>query len=125
MLRDLSLRHTAKALADGFGLSESGFKLYCQNVLGEGYLAYFRRRRLEKAAELLRTTTLRVQDIAAGVGYESQGKFAKALYNQFRLLPMECGRLAKLSAKPRHPGNRAAGLFGRRYRQVKVAMPYT
>lgn len=95
VLRDLSVRHTAKALADGFGLSESGFKLYCQNVLGEGYLAYFRRRRLEKAAELLRTTTLRVQDIAAGVGYESQGKFAKAFYDQFRLMPMEYRRLAK------------------------------
>ena len=76
-------------------VSESGFKLYCQNVLGEGYLAYFRRRRLEKAAELLRTTTLRVQDIAAGVGYESQGKFAKAFYDQFRLMPMEYRRLAK------------------------------
>ena len=95
VLRDLSVRHTAKALAEGFGLSESGFKLYCQNVLGEGYLAYFRRRRLEKAAELLRTTTLRVQDIAAGVGYESQGKFAKAFYDQFRLMPMEYRRLAK------------------------------
>ena len=80
---------------------------------------------MEKAAELLRTTTLRVQDIAAGVGYESQGKFAKAFYDQFRLMPMEYRRLAKYSAKPRHPGNRAAGLFGRRYRQVKVAMPYT
>ena len=47
------------------------------------------------AAELLRTTTLRVQDIAAGVGYESQGKFAKAFYDQFRLMPMEYRRLAK------------------------------
>ena len=50
---------------------------------------------IAKAAELLRTTTLRVQDIAAGVGYESQGKFAKAFYDQFRLMPMEYRRLAK------------------------------
>lgn len=56
VLQDLSVRRPARELADHFGLSESGFKLYCQNVLGEGYLAYFRRRRLEKAAELLRTT---------------------------------------------------------------------
>ena len=44
VLQDLSVRRPARELADHFGLSESGFKLYCQNVLGEGYLAYFRRR---------------------------------------------------------------------------------
>ena len=85
----------ARELADHFGLSESGFKLYCQNVLGEGYLAYFRRRRLERAAELLRTTPQRVQDIAARVGYESQGRFAQAFYDQFRLTPLEYRRLSK------------------------------
>ncbi len=95
VLQDLSLRHSAKELSARFGLSESGFKLYCQNVLGEGYLAYFRRKRMERAAELLRTTSQRVQDIAAQVGYESQGKFAKAFYDQFRLMPMEYRRLAK------------------------------
>lgn len=95
VLHDLSVRRSAKELSDRFGLSESGFKLYCQNVLGEGYLAYFRRKRLEKAAELLRTTPQRVQDIAAQVGYESQGKFGKAFYDQFRLTPLEYRRLAK------------------------------
>ena len=95
VLQDLSQRRPARELAAQFGLSESGFKLYCQNVLGEGYLAYFRRKRLEKAAELLRTTPMRVQDIAAQVGYESQGKFAQAFYDQFRLTPLEYRRLAK------------------------------
>lgn len=95
VLGDLSVRRSAKELSARFGLSESGFKLYCQNVLGEGYLAYFRRKRLEKAAELLRTTPLRVQDIAAQVGYESQGKFGSAFYEQFRLTPMEYRRLAR------------------------------
>ena len=95
VLQDLSVRRPARELADHFGLSESGFKLYCQNVLGEGYLAYFRRRRLERAAELLRTTPQRVQDIAARVGYESQGRFAQAFYDQFRLTPLEYRRLSK------------------------------
>ena len=95
VLQDLSVRRSARELADHFGLSESGFKLYCQNVLGEGYLVYFRRRRLERAAELLRTTPQRVQDIAARVGYESQGRFAQAFYDQFRLTPLEYRRLSK------------------------------
>ena len=48
-----------------------------------------------KAAELLRTTPQRVQDIAARVGYESQGRFAQAFYDQFRLTPLEYRRLSK------------------------------
>jgi len=47
------------------------------------------------AAELLRTTPQRVQDIAARVGYESQGRFAQAFYDQFRLTPLEYRRLSK------------------------------
>ena len=36
--------------------------------LGESYLAYFRRKRMEKAAELLEATTLKVIEIANAVG---------------------------------------------------------
>jgi len=36
-----------------------------------------------------------VQDIAARVGYESQGRFAQAFYDQFRLTPLEYRRLSK------------------------------
>ena len=39
--------------------------------------------------ELLRTTPQRVQDIAAQVGYESQGRFALAFYDVLRLTPLE------------------------------------
>ena len=64
-------------------------------MLGDGYLPYFRRKRLEKAADLLAHTDLKVQDIAVQVGYESQSKFAKAFADQFRLTPLEYRRLAE------------------------------
>ena len=50
ILQDLSRRITAKEMADRFGISESSFKLYVKGILGESYLAYFRKKRMEKAA---------------------------------------------------------------------------
>ena len=41
----------------------------------------------ERAAELLRETDMSVAEIAAAVGYESQGKFTAAFKNQFAALP--------------------------------------
>lgn len=95
ILQDLSVRHTAKELADRFGTSESSFKLYCKGILGEGYLPYFRRKRLEAAADLLTNTNLKVHEIAAMVGYENQGKFAQAFADQFQMTPLEHRRLKK------------------------------
>ena len=95
ILSNLTRRITAKELAERFGVSESSFKAYCRDVLGDGYLPYFRRKRLEKAADLLAHTDLKVQDIAVQVGYESQSKFAKAFADQFRLTPLEYRRLAE------------------------------
>ena len=51
ILQDFSRRITAKEMADRFGISESSFKLYVKGILGESYLAYFRKKRIEKAAE--------------------------------------------------------------------------
>ena len=59
ILSDLSKRITAKELADRFGVSESSFKFYVKGILGESYLSYFRKKRMEKAAELLESTTMR------------------------------------------------------------------
>ena len=78
IMHDLSRRITAKEMADRFGISESSFKLYVKGILGDTYLSYFRRKRMEKAAELLESTNMKVIDIANAVGYENQGKFARA-----------------------------------------------
>ena len=95
ILSDLSRRITAKELADRFGVSESSFKLYVKGILGDSYLNYFRKKRMEKAAELLESTTLKVIEIANMVGYENQGKFAKVFAEVYGVPPLEFRRLSK------------------------------
>ncbi len=95
ILEDLGRRITAKELADRFGISESSFKLYVKGILGDSYLSYFRRKRMEKAAELLESTNLRVVEVAASVGYENQGKFARAFAEEYGVSPLEFRRLSK------------------------------
>ena len=95
ILEDLSKRFTAKELAERFGISESSFKLYVKGILGDSYLSYFRRKRMEKAAELLETTNRKVIEIANAVGYENQGKFAKVFAESYGVSPLEFRRLSK------------------------------
>lgn len=95
ILSDLSKRYAAKELADRFGISESSFKFYVKGILGDSYLAYFRKKRMEKAAELLESTTLKVIEVANAVGYENQGKFAKVFAEAYGVSPLEFRRLSK------------------------------
>lgn len=93
IMKDLSKRITAKEMADHFGISESSFKLYVKGILGDSYLSYFRKKRMEKAASLLTSTDLKVIEIANSVGYENQGKFAKVFAEMYSASPLEFRRL--------------------------------
>ena len=95
ILQDLSRRYTARELAARFGISESSFKFYIKGILGDSYLAYFRKKRMEKAAALLESTNLKVIEIANAVGYENQGKFARAFAEIYGVPPLEFRRLSK------------------------------
>ena len=95
ILSDQSQRVTAKELADRFGVSESSFKFYVKGILGDSYLNYFRKKRMEEAAELLESTTLKVIEIAIAMGYENQGKFAKVFAETYGVSPLEFRRLSK------------------------------
>ena len=95
IMQDLSRRITAKEMADRFGISESSFKLYVKGILGESYLEYFRKKRMEKAAGLLEDTELKVIEIANAVGYENQGKFAKVFAKKYGVVPLEYRRMKR------------------------------
>ncbi|ASS74373.1 hypothetical protein CIG75_04825 [Tumebacillus algifaecis] len=58
-------------------------------TLGSTAADYLRKRRLAKAAELLRTTDQRVLDIALATGFQSHEAFARAFKRQFQLTPLE------------------------------------
>ena len=95
ILSDLKTRITAKELAERFSVSESSFKFYVKGILGDSYLNCFRKKRMEKAAELLEPTSLKVIEIASAVGYENQGKFAKVLADTYGVSSPEFRRLSK------------------------------
>ncbi len=50
---------------------------------------------MEKAAELLESTSLKVIEVANAVGYENQGKFARVFAEQYGVSPLEFRRLPK------------------------------
>ncbi len=95
ILSDLSRRYTARALAERFGVSESSFKFYVKGILGESYLTYFRKKRMEKAVELLESTNQKVIEVANAVGYENQGKFARVFAEVYGVTPLEFRRLSR------------------------------
>lgn len=95
ILSNLTRRITAKELAERFGVSESSFKFYVKGILGDSYLNCFRKKRMEKAAELLESTTMKIIEVANAVGYENQGKFAKVFAETYGVSPLEFRRLSK------------------------------
>ena len=95
ILSDLTRRITAKELAERFGISESSFKFYIKGILGDSYLNYFRKKRMEKAAELLESSALKIIEVANAVGYENQGKFAKVFAETYGVSPLEFRRLSR------------------------------
>ena len=95
ILSNLTRRITAKELAERFGVSESSFKFYVKGILGDSSLNYFRTKRMEKAAELLESTTMKIIEVANAVGYENQGKFAKVFAETYGVSPLEFRRLSK------------------------------
>lgn len=95
ILSNLTRPITSKELAERFGVSESSFKFYVKGILGDSYLNYFRKKRMEKAAELLESTTMKIIEVANAVGYENQGKFAKVFAETYGVSPLEFRRLSK------------------------------
>ena len=95
IMNDLSKRITAKEMALHFGISESSFKLYIKGILGDSYLSYFRKKRMEKAADLLENTNLKIIEISNAIGYENQGKFAKVFFQIYGITPLEFRRLSQ------------------------------
>ncbi|MDL2237591.1 AraC family transcriptional regulator [Christensenellaceae bacterium OttesenSCG-928-K19] len=75
---NLDKRHTIDELAAEFHISPTTLKTNFKGVFGMPIAAYMKKYRLDRAAELLNTTTKSIAEIADAVGYESQSKFGAA-----------------------------------------------
>lgn len=95
---DLRQHYPAWELAASFSVSETSLKNYFRGVYGQNISAYIREVRMNKAAELLLSTTKSVAEIAELVGYSNQSKFAAVFKKQFQVAPLEYKRKMNTSS---------------------------
>lgn len=76
-------------LADLCAMSRYHFSRAFHNTLGQNPSQWFIQRRIAHAKDCLRSTNLRVVDIAASVGYGSPSHFAKVFRDQTNMSPKE------------------------------------
>lgn len=93
---DLSVRHTARELADRFGVSETSVKNYFRSVYGCGFAEFQQHARMDQAANLLVEGDGKVSDIGLAVGFSSQPKFGAAFKAHFGMTPLEYRRMKRL-----------------------------
>lgn len=80
---------TIESLAKHFCVNATTIKTVFRNEFGNSVAAHTKEHRMEKAATLLKTTTLSLGEIAASVGYQSQSKFTSAFKETFHILPKD------------------------------------
>ena len=93
---DLSTEHTAKELAEQFGVSKTSLKTYFVGVYGENLSTYMRKKRMQYAALLLETTQMKISDVALQTGYDNQSKFAAVFKKEYQQSPLEYRRSKRL-----------------------------
>ena len=70
-------------------MSESSLRRFFRQDVGRSFVELVREIRLQKACMLLQNTEMQVSDIAAQVGYESEGYFYRLFKNQYGVTPLE------------------------------------
>ena len=80
-------RETIEELARRYLMNPTTLKTVFKDVYGESLAGHMKTHRLERGAQLLRTTADSVAQVAAAVGYASQSKFSAAFREAYGLLP--------------------------------------
>ncbi|MBQ8655114.1 MAG: helix-turn-helix domain-containing protein [Clostridia bacterium] len=76
-------------MAEHFGFSESYFSVLFKELMGEPYSIYLERLRLNRAAELLKTTDISVEEVAQQVGYNNSTTFRRAFKRVQGISPLQ------------------------------------
>ena len=92
LVSHLDRRYTIEDLSRQFLLNTATLKSAFKAVYGQPIATYMKEARVREAMRLLRETDSSIADIAAAVGYESQGKFTKAFKDVAQALPTEYRR---------------------------------
>lgn len=83
----LNRRYTIEELSRQYLINTSSLKEIFKGVYGMPIATYMKEFRIRKSMELLQQTDESIAEIAAKVGYETQGKFAKAFKEFTNLTP--------------------------------------
>ena len=92
LVEDLSRRHTIEELSRRYLINTSSLKEVFKAVYGLPIATYMKEYRVREAMRLLRETGASISDVAARVGYETQGKFTRAFKDVAQMLPSEYRR---------------------------------
>lgn len=92
LTEDLSRRCTIEELSRRYLINPSSLKEAFRAVYGLPIAAYMKNYRIRRAMEILRDTDETVGAVAAKMGYESQGKFARAFKDIAGMTPTEYRR---------------------------------
>jgi AraC-like DNA-binding protein len=106
MLQHLNQPIRVSRLSAMAGLSDSSYFALFKRATGQTPLGFFIRARMQRAGELLTTSTLQVKEVAAQLGYEDQFYFSR-LFKSVHGLPPRAYRVRKaeshLPAPPHKP----------------------
>ena len=92
LTQHLDQRYTIEELSKKYLLNSSSLKKIFKAVYGQPIASYMKKYRVQKARKLLRETDQSIADIAAQLGYETQGKFTNAFKDVAFVLPTEYRR---------------------------------
>ena len=87
MTEHLDQRYTIEELSRRYLINTSSLKEVFKAVYGLPIATYMKEFRVRRAMELLRESDASIADVAAQVGYETQGKFTKAFKDVAHQLP--------------------------------------
>ena len=94
----LNEKLTIESLSRQFYISPTAFKDCFRKIYGIPVHRWLQTRRIQRAAELLRTTSADIAMIARSVGYEGLSQFNLVFKRQFGMTPRQYRKLSALSA---------------------------
>ena len=66
-----------------------------RKIAGMPVYQYFKRAKMQRAMELLKTTAQSIREIAFQCGYSSQGQFSAAFRSEFGLTPLQARKVVR------------------------------
>lgn len=89
---NLSQHITIRELSYIFDISESKLKSDFKKRFGIPLYQYLRRKRMERAAEMIAETDMKILEISCCLGYDNGSKFARAFCDVIGVTPSEYRR---------------------------------